>query len=673
MSVVALEAACLIVLAFGASAAMGQARPAELPASWAKRWASPPAGDRPLQIIHGIDPAGKAPAGMGQIVADASIGEATHASMSYYKDRGLGGVVCNVTFENYLESEPSWNALVAAVDACKKLGLTAWIYDEAGYPSGAAGGLVLRDHPEYEAMELAYDASKADPFVVRPAYEFTHASNNYYAARRYINLIDDRAVRCFIEKTHEAYKARLGSHIGATVPAFFTDEPSLITVNLGQIPEEARRNVPVVDAVDPTVKALPAVPWVYDIVDRYKERFGEDLMASRKSLFTGDTDADRKVRTQYWSLVADLISDRFFGALERWCAANGVASSGHTLWEEALLHHPTLEGNGLKALSHMHIPGLDMLSSNPETFMNGSWMTVALPASAAVLRGGRRVFTEISDFSEKMSHAGPASVGSMQAAAAWQAAWGVTEFTLYYGIADRSADDYRAYCEYVGRLNAILKPARLDPDVLLYYPVRDLWAEYRPTAAPISGASQSARAQTLYNSFERLGQTLARNQVHFCLIDHEFLAKAQVRGDGRLVVKGHAFRAIVLPEGVELPAAAAKVVARFQAKGGKVLRDAAGQQLTGASMAAAIQPEYRLDTADEHVMLGRYTRDGRPIVVVLNAGGGAYKGNLATPWTRGWLQLDPATGATGPAASGAAGSVALELAPRHAVILVGRK
>lgn len=671
MSAITFQAICLLALALGATAAIGQPRPADLPPAWALRWRNPPAEDRPLQIIHGIDPGGKGPAGMAQIVEGLGLDDATHAGMAFYKDRGLGGVVCNVSFQHYLESEPAWKALVSAVEACRKLGLVAWIYDEAGYPSGAAGGLVLRDHPEYEALELAYDPTRSDPFVLRPAYEFTHASNNYYAARRYINLIDDRAVQCFIEKTHDAYKSRLGAAIGTTVKAFFTDEPSLITVNLGQIPEAARKNVPVIDPIDPAVLPLPAVPWSYDLVERYRERYGEDLMPHRKSLFAGDSPEDRKTRSRYWSLIADLVADRYFGALERWCAANGVASSGHSLWEEAVLHHPTLEGNGLAALSHMHIPGMDMLSSNPESFMNGGWMTVALPASAALLRGSRRVFTEVSDFSEKMGGAGPARLADMQAAAAWQAAWGVTDFTLYYSISDRSVEDYRAYCDEVGRLNAILKPAALDPEVLLYYPIHDLWEEYLPTAGPLTAASQSERARRLVGSFNRIGQTLARSQIHFCLVDHAFLARARVRADGRLVIRGRAFRALALPDGVELPAEAAWVVARFQAAGGAVLRETPSDRIAREAALAAIKPEFRIEPTDERLVLGRFKREARPVLLIVNTGTAPYRGALTAPQTGGWLALDPATGSVQQAAQDGSGTIALNLAAKQAVILVG--
>ena len=57
---------------------------------------------------------------------------------------------------------------------------------------------VLAKDRAFAASELTYDPRREDPFVVRPAYEYTHASNNYHAARRYVNLIDDGAVRTFI-------------------------------------------------------------------------------------------------------------------------------------------------------------------------------------------------------------------------------------------------------------------------------------------------------------------------------------------------------------------------------------------------------------------------------------------------------------------------------------------
>ncbi len=642
-----------------------------LPAEWMAAWDSPAASDRPLQIVHEIDLAGKLPEGMNQLLPSATPDGIARKSLEYYQQRGLGGLVCNVSFRDYLKSEGNWAKLTRSVEACRDLGINVWIYDELGYPSGGAGGLVVGRNREFEAQELAYDAARTDPFILRPAYEFTHASNNYHAARRYVNLMDDRAIRCFLEVTHNAYYEHLGPLFGKTIQAMFTDEPSLIAVNIGQIPEEVRKQVQVVDPLDPSVKLLPRVPWCYDLADRYRERFGQDLNTQRLSLFQGDSDQDRQIRTQFWSLVADLVADRYFGALEDWCQQHGVASSGHGLWEEAVLHHVPLMGNGLKCLGRMHIPGLDLLNSDPEAVVHNGWLTAGLPASAARLHGRRRIMTEVSDFSQKMSGQGPAGLPEMQATAAWQATWGVTDFTLYYSTADRSADEFRQYGDFVGRLNAMLKPAVPAPDVLLYYPIHDLWGEYRPVAEPLQLASQSPRAQQLVNSFMRMGQFLQRSQVPFTVIDHELLAACQVGSPSSLTIGGVTYSALVLPQGVQLPAAAAEVVRQFEQQGGQVVRDDAGQGTPSASsLVTALGTRSLVEPSSPQIALGRFHRDGREILLLVNVSKQPYAGTLHSTAAASGLLLDPASGQSKAVTADEEGRVPLQLEPRACRIYV---
>lgn len=666
------RALSLLVWLFVGEAALAQPT-AQLPPEWRATWENPAPRHRPLQIVHGIRLPKRKFQDANQAAAGSDQASIARAEMQRYQDHGLGGLVCNVDFRDYMQSEENWHALVTAVEACHELGLIVWIYDEQGYPSGAAGGLVLQENPAFEAIELAYDASRDDPFIVRPAYEFTHASNNYYAARRYANLIDDRAVDCFLEKTHQQYWQRLEKYFGTTIQAAFTDEPSLIAVNIGQIPEEARNKVPVVDPLDPNVKCLPCVPWCYDLVERYRERYGLDLCEHRASLFRGNSPVDRRVRRQYWSLIADLTADRYFGSLQDWCETHRIASSGHSLWEEALLHHVPLEGNGLKVLGRMHIPGLDMLNSNPEAVIHSGWLTAALPASAARLAGRRRVMTEVSDFSQKMGGQGPVGLAEMEATAAWQAAWDVTDFTLYYGMGDRSVDDYRAYGDFVGRLNAVLKQATPVPDVLLYYPIYDLWAEYLPVAEPLTLESQSPAARQLVASTLRLGQTLQRSQVPFTMIDHEKLGQARVQPDGTLSIGDQRYRSLILPAGVHLPEPAAATVKRFVEAGGRLVRDGEGDAvMSPQALTTALQPVVRIQPESPKIVLGRFTRDGRTIVVVVNVGDEAYEGQLSVAHDGDWLCLDPATGAVEQAPRGDAGGIALALSGRETRLLVGQ-
>lgn len=656
----------LVVILLSVFACGAEIETAALPAAWLESWVQPPCADRPLQITHGLDPRwALPPADSAANGAKSERGESQ--GMRHYLDYGLGGVVCNVAFQEYMKSETNWNTLVAGIKQCEQLGMTVWIYDEEGYPSGAAGGLVLAENPDFEASELAYDPSLPDPFIIRRSYEFTHANNNYHASRRYVNLIDDRAVNCFIAKTHEAYRQRLEPFFGKTVQAFFTDEPSLMAVNLGLIPEPARSGVRVVDKPDPKAKALPAVPWTYDIVQQYRSRFGEDLVERRKSLFTGDQPEDRRTRSQYWSLIADLIADRYFGALQNWCQAHHVASSGHTLWEEAVMHHVALEGNGLKMLARMDIPGLDVLNSDPESVIHGAWMTAALPCSAASLCQRRRVMTEVSDFSQKMGNAGPAKLPEMQATAAWQACWGVTEFTLYYGMGDRPIDEYRRYCEFVGRLNALLKPAERETSVLLYYPVRDLWSEYHPVAEPLQIGSQSPRAQKIMQSFLKLGQNLQRSQIPFTLVDHEWLAKAKVAANGEIELGGQHYRTLVLPASVELPSEAAATAKKLTDAGGQVLVDQ-GQKPT--ELFAPIASPQRFVPSEPRIAMGRFRRNGFTLLLAVNVGKDAYQGKLVAESKRPWFVLNPATGQIAALVADDDGNLPISLAARATMIYV---
>jgi hypothetical protein len=661
--------ACLVLSVCSSPALADQANPqrgdAAIPAEWLKTWSNPPAADRPRQMVHGVGAAHALPEGVSQVINENGSDAPTVGRLSRYKDRGLGGAVCTVAYKDYLRSQENWKTLALAVAEFARLGMVVWIYDEEGYPSGGAGGLVLKENPQYEASELAFDASRPDPFVVRRAYEYTHASNNYYAARRYINLIDDRAVRCFVAKTHDAYYKWLGPYFGPTVQATFTDEPSLITIDLGPLKRA------VIDPIDPAVRPLPAVPWCYDLPARFQERYHRDLLPLRRSLFAGNLPGDREVRRQFWALIADLVADRYFGTIQKWCGEHHIASSGHTLWEESLLHHVPLEGNGLKCLGRMDIPGLDMLSSNPEQVVGDGWMAASLPASAAILNGRRRVMTEVSDFAQIMGGLGPAALPEMQATAAWQAAWGVTDFNLYYSLAAHPAGKCRAYCDYVGRLNAILKPARMTPKVLLYYPVYDLWAEYLPTAERLQLQSQSRRARQIVNSYVRLGQLLQQAQIPFTLIDHEILGAARVEADGRLTIEGHTFEAIVVPESVELAAKAAGVVEQFRQHKGRVLAGPwEAAKMLSPALIEALQPDCRIAPACPTIALGKSMRDGRTILLVVNVGQRPYEGSLAVRQTGPWQIMDPADGAIRPAEVQSPDRIRLSLAPRQAVLFV---
>ena len=70
--------------------------------------------------------------------------------------------------------------------------------------------------------------------------------------------------------------------------------------------------------------------------------------------------------------------------------------------------------------------------------------------------------------------------------------------------------------------------------------------------------------------------------------------------------------------------------------------------------------------------LGRFTRDGREIMVVVNVGTQAYEGQLSPPTSGDWLSLDPATGAVERAEINEHGDLSLVLEARQTRLLVGQ-
>lgn len=604
--------------------------------AWREQWNEPGAENRPLQIVHGW-------------FGDRT----TTEKLLYYRDDcGLGGLVVNVASDGYLQNEKQWDRLLDVVRSAHRVGLRIWIYDEDGYPSLMAGGRVLQGHPELESQALVYDASKEgdQAFSVRPAYEHTHAASKYATLRRYPNPLDPAATRRFLEVTHQEYKKRLGT-LHDEVEAYFTDEPSLNAVNIGTIPEEVQKTLTVADPIDPNVPLLPMVAWS-DALRAELEKDGKPF--DRKSLFVGDTESDKEIRGRFWQTVARLNAEFYYRAIRTWCRENGTVSSGHTLHEENILGHVPLDGNKLSVLREMDIPGLDQLNSDPRVFAWGGWKAAGFPASAAYLNGTRRLFTEISDFAQKMGRdKKPTDLAHMQAAAAWQAAWGVTEFTLYYRIEDRDPATHRAYCDYVGRINALLRRAEPVPLVLLYYPITEMQREYRPTAEPLNLDKQSTRLREIIRSFDRLGEMLVRHHVPFVMVDDQALSDLRKRDPQKT------WRLIV-PRQVPVPAS-------LIGTNLEPVHDSKEKPI-GPMDLAPMTHEY-LDSDSTWIAFGKFQREGQLIYLLVNADSKPYQGVFHAPQIRLTRIWDPATGSVKPLSG--ASETTLSLEPCQAVLLTG--
>lgn len=153
--------------------------------------------------------------------------------------------------------------------------MLACLYDEDRWPSGAAGGLVTKGHPEFQSQHILLtrvpygsgETSEPPAFMgfgarselgkllarydiqlnstgelisakrLKDNEEPPLESNVYYAymepnipspwfnGETYVDTPNSAAISRFIETTHEKYKSTLFKDFGQTVPSIFCDEP----------------------------------------------------------------------------------------------------------------------------------------------------------------------------------------------------------------------------------------------------------------------------------------------------------------------------------------------------------------------------------------------------------------------------------------------------------------
>ncbi len=632
----------------------------DLPESWKQTWNNPPAEDRPLKMVHCI---GKPLDQIG-------------GYLGWMRDTcGAGGVVISYGGDAYLKGEHGWDILTTSVKEAIDRDMRVWIYDEAGYPSLSAGGRVLEVDPTVEAQELCMDESLPENqrYFARNSYEYTHATNNYSCARRYPDPANPRAVEIFLDVTHQACKDHLGEYYDE-VEAFFTDEPSFMSINLGQIPEKVRHSVPVRDPLDPDRKLLPTVVWTPGLDKDFSERWGEELVYA--SLFQGDTEEDKQMRQKFWTLVGEKWADNFMKPISDWCrnAGGKAVSSGHLLSEENVERYTPLYGNILQAARGFDLPGLDMLDSEPSTWNTASsrqWLITAIPTSAAYLNGQRLVMCEMSDHNQSTLGDAPVNVGQMMAAAGCQMAQGVTELTLYYGInygakfPYRTEKEYMRYCEYVGRLNSIIRSADVRKNVLYYCPLYDFQREYLPNSDElIDERNQSPAMQTMIHAFVNTGAALMQNQVPFAMADYLALEEASVRR-GKLVFGDKVFDKVVIPGNVVLPEKTAELLSGVS----DIVRT--DENCDAASLRALLNEEVSFTPASENLTFGEFERDGKTIYVVVNNSYNSYSGVLSVSRRGQWNVLNPDGGEIS-TLKAVGGSLPVTLAPLETKIYVSR-
>jgi len=438
----------------------------------------------------------------------------------------IGGIVVGYDFsDDHLEGEAGWRRYLAGLRVAADLGLRIWIYDEKGYPSGTAGGKVLEGHPELEAVGLKHwsidappastaitlpdpratlyatyvtyadgarkrlsgktggrtlgwpegDVQRLDVYFLAPLFEGTFAAAA--GGRRYLNILDRRAVNRFLQVTHAKYFERVPPDLWEHVEAFFTDEVALSS-HAGEPGKPALDW----DPVDMSLPVYPSVPWCYELEDRFLDEHGYPLEKRVPSLFGGCGQDDRRIRRDFWTTVSRLYVSAYSRQASDVCAALGVDTSGHLLGEDTILQQVILHADLIQTLKAFHRPGLDLLSCRLESFPN-LVLTHKTALSASFFGTGKGVMSETSDYFESWSVDNKVLLppDDIKCILALQYLLGVRDFCFLFKLDRFPREVYRDICAFTARLVELGRGCTYRPECGLYYPIEKLWEEYVPT------------------------------------------------------------------------------------------------------------------------------------------------------------------------------------------------
>ncbi len=263
------------------------------------------------------------------------------AQMDEMKKLGLDGVVFHPRFypgkPAYL-SEEYMDIVSEVILHARETGMEFWLYDEDGWPSGTAGGLVMKAHPEFRMMALNEDLSITE----KPG----------------VSAIEKGTVDAFIEITHERYARMLKKEAFDYVTGFFSDEVGFC--GMGSASDTGK------------------TPWCTDMPEKFHTR----------ALFE-DVPGGADIRVEYWEYLMELMQERFYRPIKRWCEAHGKKYTGHLKGEEHPYFAVSYSGSIVSSLRSFDLPGIDAL----ERYIPHSLFT-RFPGSQAVQFGDGHAMCE---------------------------------------------------------------------------------------------------------------------------------------------------------------------------------------------------------------------------------------------------------------------------------------
>ena len=568
------------------------------------------------------------------------------------------------------------NQYQVAVEKAAELGMKLCLYDEFWFPSGSAGGLMAKKHPEAlgkrldmlavdvtgpQAVEQAvppgtFMGAVAMNMVTKQRQNITDKAKDgklawdapagkwkvmlftcvHDGGKGLVDYLSPEAVKCFIELTYQAYYDKFPAHFGTTIDGAFYDEPAMYHVQGGRA-------------------------WTEKFNEKYRQKFSDDPLLHYPALWFDIGPDTAAARNALFGMRAELFSTGFPKTVNDWCREHRIQLTGHMDQEE--LVNPVIgqAGDLIKAFKYQDIPAIDQVfqygrASRAYKVVSSAAYNWDRPLVLTECYGGIKNMPVANLYKEAMDQFAK-GINVMVPHAVWYASPKV-HFPpdLTPGAATYSPE-LPAYNQYIGRLQRMLQKGRHVADIGVLYPIATLQAgSWFGPGNPYKGCVQIPEAD-----YMKVGEMLALKLrrdftfVHPEVLDEKCSVKgAEIHLENK--VNAEQYKVFIIPGSRTIHWSTLKKIKEFYDNGGKVI---ATTRLPDSSAEFGRDREVRETVAAIFGAAERKPTDPRRVTASsIWAGGGcdaknATDGDAHTRWNAAdgdkqpqWLEVDFGTAKT---------------------------
>ncbi|MBP1995371.1 glycosyl hydrolase [Paenibacillus eucommiae] len=547
-----------------------------------------------------------------------------------------------------------WFAKVTVIlEHCERIGLQAWLYDEEPFPSGAAGGQVFFDKPEYKARYLTMEKFEVQGgrvkldftpgrFLKTVAIPRTHngLSRDWLDLTAHTGLMRSEWISGYVN--HGIYYPPYGDsgnphwRSGTIQPHFRVDcvlpegewmvcafvERELTSGCWGSYTDlmnpdatryfielthekYAKRYKHLFGGVIPGIftdefKVIHDVAWSPVLSPFFREQFGYEIEDRLPDLFLTIDDSTAQVRYDYRLALSKLLKSSFIDPVVKWCQENNLIMTGHISPEEDPVGQTKWTPHLLSLLKGFHLPGTDLIAGQiGSTEYPLLHLGPKMASSAAHHTGKRESLVEAYG-----ANGWETDFKSMIKMADWLFVMGVTEVVVhgqFYSIdglrkkeAPPSYFYQSSHWPYFGEFSEYI--LRMSALLKEGEPRCRLLVYYPQAAFSALIPDRFEEADELRRKLGALLHELLSNQWDFDLVDEQTLLEMSVK-DGQLQGVSNNYDLLLLPYSDVLESGAARFCEALAHQGVAVWR--VGESPVVIASEGEVRFEEALDLASE--------------------------------------------------------------------------